>query len=295
VFQASLKLAMYENILKELSAEIQLSIDRSAPYFGDGGDGGVFSNSYDWHSSVHAHWAALSIARVTMDSEAQKRILSRLSKDALLREQRRLNENPGFEMPYGRAWLLLLLHEIKQHSSAEQMWLTSFKDTLTENVIDWLERAPASGGRACNGSYDSWVFAYLLLRESRPSAKFAGAQSALAKSIESRGCRNQVATGNDFVNPASLYAYIHGSTEAPTLDPLPEGGVIDLSNCHRLGVELSQLWPLAKGNAQERARFRESLTEFLSSPARWKGDFVTTSHWIPQFVWFGIWSTLGNP
>ena len=288
-------LPMYEHIIKELSAEVQRSIDRSAPYSGGGRDGGVFSNSYDWHSSVHAHWAALSMARVSGDSELAKKMLTRLTQAALLREQKRLTENPAFERPYGRAWLILLLHEIKQHSPNEPAWLNTFKEELTEDVIGWLKKDPANGRRNCSGSYDSWIFAYLLARESRPTPKFADALRSLAKALEFMGCKSQLPTKNDFINPASLFAYLQGTTEAPTVTPLPEGTAIELSNCHQLGVELSQLWPLAKGADQDRLRFHESVSRFLASPTRWKGDFVTTSHWIPQFIWFGIWSALGNP
>ena len=77
---------------------------------------GVFTLCFDWHSSVHAHWAAYRIARVdpTRNQIAEDSYLA-LTPAKLAWEQ---NNIPAFEMPYGRAWFLRLAIEF-QHWARE--------------------------------------------------------------------------------------------------------------------------------------------------------------------------------
>jgi hypothetical protein len=74
---------------------------------------------------------------------------------------------------------------------------------------------------------------------------------------------------------------------------------ITLANCHRLGAEITKTWPLAfdagRGDFEARKVLNERLTELLERSDCWDGDFVTTSHWIPQFVFFALWLAAGRP
>lgn len=105
------------------------NIGPAAPDESDGSSDFVsplFSGSYDWHSAVHGHWAILEtcctfLTRRNRDSTLNalpvlNQFLLRLSDEQLWKsEMEHLMETaPEFEMPYGRAWLLLLLTRVGQ-------------------------------------------------------------------------------------------------------------------------------------------------------------------------------------
>ena len=80
----------------------------------------MFGGSYDWHSCVHAHWALSSMARAHNDADLEDFLLQRLNPHSLARVADELSAAPEFELPYGQAWLLLLLCELSQPCSLQR-------------------------------------------------------------------------------------------------------------------------------------------------------------------------------
>ncbi|MCO8242723.1 MULTISPECIES: DUF2891 domain-containing protein [unclassified Haladaptatus] len=76
----------------------------------------VFFGCYDWHSSVHSHWALIRQLRLFDDhpaeSEIRARIDARFTPENIEREVEYFEDNPSFEKPYGWAWLLHLASEL---------------------------------------------------------------------------------------------------------------------------------------------------------------------------------------
>jgi len=76
----------------------------------------AFYGSYDWHSSVHSQWTLVRLARLFPDAPfvpAARVVLDRrLTADNLRVEAAFLAARPGFERPYGLAWLLQLDAEL---------------------------------------------------------------------------------------------------------------------------------------------------------------------------------------
>ncbi|MDZ5811241.1 DUF2891 family protein, partial [Halorubrum sp. AD140] len=76
----------------------------------------VFYGCYDWHSAVHSHWALARSLRLVPDHPDEAAITEsvddRLTPANIASEVEYLNENPGFEEPYGRSWLLRLAAEL---------------------------------------------------------------------------------------------------------------------------------------------------------------------------------------
>src|SRR5262249_56883990 len=69
----------------------------------------LFASCFDWHSSVHNHWA-LARARPLLEgplAEAADRALV-FAPERVEAERAHLEANPGFELPYGLAWLWTL-------------------------------------------------------------------------------------------------------------------------------------------------------------------------------------------
>lgn len=293
------KASQYRGMIDQLKKPVLESIGNSDKYLGT--TTGVFTNSRDWHSSVHAHWAALSMARISGDREGERQILSRLTPYELQQERTRLTADPSFELPYGRSWLLLLQAELLKHPRSDRKDLSAFKDETTAQVLGWLfEQVNHGEADFCSGDYESGIFTYFLLVESKPSAKFRKDVEALGKSKKLKNCSGRVAQDGDFLNPASLSAIlVETSTAASVRLSRKEKSTIDLFSCHKLGVEVSQFWPsafgAARGSLRDCVKFNRSMRRFMDSPQLWAEDFSIISHWVPQFLWFGIWSALGNP
>ncbi|SDF44793.1 Protein of unknown function [Halorubrum xinjiangense] len=76
----------------------------------------VFYGCFDWHSAVHSHWALVRSLRLAADHPDEAEIAAgideRLTPGNVAREVDYLDENPGFEEPYGWSWLLRLAAEL---------------------------------------------------------------------------------------------------------------------------------------------------------------------------------------
>ena len=90
----------------------------------------VFFGCYDWHSAVHCHWQLVRALRVYPDApfaEAAQAALDRSFTEANVAvEVAYVQQRPSFEMPYGMAWLLQLLAELRELATpAAERWRTS--------------------------------------------------------------------------------------------------------------------------------------------------------------------------
>jgi hypothetical protein len=102
----------------------------------------VFHGSYDWHSSVHAHWCLLRLAVEFGDAELQHQLKGRLCSESMSKELAHVLATETFEMPYGRAWLLLVLREIE--SSFADYRFRAPGDEIAWSVWEWLNRGALS-------------------------------------------------------------------------------------------------------------------------------------------------------
>jgi hypothetical protein len=278
--------------------------------------GGVFAGSWDWHSAVHAHWALLAIARVTGDANLEAQLGARLDDKAIQAERKFLNDHGAFELPYGRAWLLLLLSELDRRPSRSKA-VVALREEMQELVLHWLERAayPEGGNRAApsfDASHGSWLFAYLLAVLSQPKStaalnrlrdlhrdKVEPQRAALAKvPVDPRDFLYLPAVQAliDRVDPAASgkpSAYPAGISPALVDPPLDE------TNAHSAGAALVLIWPHAidshSGDRNACARFHARIGEFFSRKDHWADSFQQVAHWVPQFMWMALWLEAGRP
>ena len=110
----------------------------------------AFYGCYDWHSSVHGHWLLVRLARKFPDAPFAKPAREALRKSltaenlkqeaAYLREKGRAN----FERPYGLAWLLQLIAELREWDDpdAKEMLanLRPLEDAALERLKTWLPK-----------------------------------------------------------------------------------------------------------------------------------------------------------
>jgi hypothetical protein len=110
----------------------------------------AFYGCYDWHSSVHAHWLLVRLARMfpqaSFAADARRAVAQSLTAEHLAQEVRYLNAEGrnSFERPYGIAWLLQLVAELEEwHDPEAHVWrenLRPLEIAATARIADWLPK-----------------------------------------------------------------------------------------------------------------------------------------------------------
>lgn len=119
----------------------------------------AFWGAYDWHSCVHMSWLLAHLV-LRHGAAGRDRLDATLLPDALQVEADYLRAHPGFERPYGWAWLLLLAAECRE----EPAWSSALApcvDALQELLLAWLPRARP----VRTGTHDDTAFALGLVLE----------------------------------------------------------------------------------------------------------------------------------
>jgi len=110
----------------------------------------AFCGSYDWHSAVHGHWCLARAARLHPDAawaeDARQALAKSLTRENLAAEHRFVARRPGFERPYGLAWVLQLAAELRawEHAQAKG-WCASLaplESLAAARLADWADRLP---------------------------------------------------------------------------------------------------------------------------------------------------------
>ena len=122
----------------------------------------AFHGCYDWHSAVHAHWLLVFLLEhhsAEIDVEAVRDVLDgHLTVANLRQEVHVLRTSPGFERPYGWAWLVTLAAQCRAWSGADPAWVSALDpaaDAVADLVLDWLPRAgrPVRAGTHANSAF----------------------------------------------------------------------------------------------------------------------------------------------
>lgn len=275
---------------------------------------GLFAGSWDWHSCVHAHWALLTIARTRGDAGLEARLRKRFSATALQEERKFLNADKGFELPYGRAWLLLTLSELARRASAGKA-VAAFRQEMQDTMLDWLETTSypePHTAPAFNAAHDSWLFAYLLTVLSVPHSTVAldRLRALRKKKIEPQraAMAKTKHTPADFLFLPAVQATI--DRVDPTATGTPAAYAVGVSppladpplthaNAHSAGAALVRIWPHAidarTGDPAPCARYHTRMNELFSRMDQWADSFEHVAHWVPQFMWMALWLNAGRP
>jgi len=276
--------------------------------------GGPFAGSWDWHSAVHGHWALLSIARVHGFTDLDTWLTKRLTDKAIADEFMFLTRNrkQGFEVPYGRAWFLMVLLEFARRRRRSTQ-LEAITRGIQEDVLGYLERSALPEGK--NGflaTHDSWLFAYLLVALSDPSAKPVLDRMRALRKNKFEPARSKIIAftpaKSDFMDLAAVLALIDrvdptfsGTPAAITIGPSPalDDPPLTSANEHSAGTALVQVWPHAfeahRGDKASCSRFHGRMNEMFSRTDHWADSFKHVAHWVPQFMWMGMWLAAGRP
>jgi len=218
---------------------------------------------------------------------------ARFRLEAIQNERERLIQNQNFELPYGQAWLLLLLNELEK-TSFQSKEVHSFRTELVERIGLWLEKNEFPEHKV--NSYHSWLITYFLFKKSKSDAHYSRINIIDEKfnSVVNVYDENDP---KDFFSPESLFQILkHQPKKAFNLvQSLNQLGPINHSNCHHLGKIISKIWTTPKNQIDALESVIQSIKEVTKRPELWKSDFDTVAHWIPQFLWFGLFLALDEP
>ncbi|WP_052073290.1 DUF2891 domain-containing protein [Thalassotalea sp. ND16A] len=151
----------------------------------------AFYGCFDWHSSVHGHWLLTRIAHQYPDNKHYQSIIASLQQsfskaniDGELAYFNRVGTGTSFERPYGLAWFLQLITELRQWQSDEaKIWLTTLKpleDKIVANISAWL---PKLAFPIRVGEHSQTAFAFGLMLDWSKTANEQPMQQLLNRTI----------------------------------------------------------------------------------------------------------------
>jgi hypothetical protein len=238
----------------------------------------AFYGCYDWHSSVHGHWLLARLARTFPKARfappAREALRQSLTADNIAQEAVYLRGEgrASFERPYGLAWLLQLVAELREWDDPEAREMAANLRPLEEAALgrleDWL---PKLSYPVRIGEHSQTAFALgLMLDYARAmgDTKFTGL--LLSKSRQfyfgDRNCPLEYEpSGEDFLSPclgeADVMRRVLPSGEfarwlqtfLPQISPARKGAWLepvlspdpsDPKLAHLDGLNLSRAWML---------------------------------------------------
>ncbi len=280
-------------------------------------DAPIFHGSIDWHSAVHGHWALFRIARATgRHAEEAKAADASLAPALVEKEAALLKAQPRFEMPYGRAWFLLLAEEFERWSGetkgADPKRLRAMADAVAASLVaEYGRGAPSALTREYeNGSWamlrlHRW-FAFVEDKEGTARVeKWIGGIAGLKKPADGFAFdRENTDFFSRFGNFACLQAKTRdaaGFAEFLKSCPIPEKDLAPLVETddadHHLGTNWSRAWSLkalaaAAPGEEDRKRFRKAfeahVVQGMKQHEKSKGDYYAYDHWVPQFAVYAV-------
>jgi len=285
----------------------------------------AFYGCYDWHSSVHGHWLLVRLIRTIPDATfapaAREALRQSLTSDNIAQEAAylRAEGRASFERPYGLAWLLQLVAELRgwDDPQAREMAanLRPLEQAVLERVNGWL---PKLSHPVRIGEHDQTAFALgLMLDYARADGdtKFADLLASKARQfyLGDKDCSLAYEpSGEDFLSPCLGEADVmrralpssefarwlrtflpqisrakNGSWLQPVVSPDPS----DPKLAHLDGLNLSRAWMLegiAAGLPQDDKRLPMIMAvaeEHRSAGlAAVTGKHYEGGHWLGSFA-----------
>jgi len=284
-----------------------------------------FDGSYDWHSCIAAHWAGLSMGRLLGDDALAAKFVARLPLADLATELDRMAQGvansedgsgrvrSGVAMvrPYADAWFVLLLAELGEHKGIDKTAVTTLRAKAEDALLQQLEQsdfpelakssAPDTEARF-SGGYRSWLFGYLALSMTGPSNDAARARTSALRTQKLDPARTQLRATQkdslgDFFDVVALHSLVERMESVDTIAPVERAfrelpaTLPSIREIHPVGAAISETWPFALAasrHEQSRAIFASRMDQLLAREDLWAEDFAVSSHWLPQFLWFGM-------
>ncbi len=174
----------------------------------------AFFGCYDWHSSVHGHWLLVRLVRTSPNAPfaqaARDALRQSLTAENITQEAAYLKGEgrSSFERPYGLAWLLQLIAELREWDDPQAREMATslrpLEDAALGRLTDWL---PKLSNPVRIGEHSQTAFAMgLALDYARASNNAKLAHLVMTKSrqfyFDDRNCPlSYEPSGEDFLSP----------------------------------------------------------------------------------------------
>ncbi len=263
----------------------------------------TFHGCIDWHSSVHGVWSLVAFTGMTGDRRYQPLISGKLEPALIGREMALLAEQPGFEMPYGRAWFLRLV--IDDQAVFGEGRLLPMGDAVARSMLDNYRR---NAPRPFSYDYDnaSWALANLL--DYVRMRKWTDVEAAVVDLVRRHFIADEPRCGPDrdgrgFMSTCLNWAWLVSKVlpdaqfEAWLQRFLPPASlpqpVTAPRGAHQFGMNFSRAWALwgvykASRNPAYRESYVRHFWQGYSVPSNWDGDYLQVGHWVAQFGMFAL-------
>ncbi len=279
----------------------------------------AFYGCLDWHSAVHSHWQLVRAVRrfpkAEFVDEAMAVLDRHLSAENLQIELAYLQPRPGYERPYGLAWLLQLCADLRQWDHpAAQRWLhnlSALEALSVERITTWL---PKLSHPVRTGSHSQTAFSLGLVFDWAVVAKREDVQAAIRTAALRFFANDRDAplayepSGTDFLSPslgeADLMWRVLSAETYPTwltqflpadaatqLHSVTIGDENDGQLAHFGGLNISRAWMLQNiAHALPESDVR--VGALLNSAEKHKSAGLPDaanpaymlSHWVPSFA-----------
>ena len=264
----------------------------------------IFHGCWDWHSSVHGHWALLESAHLVKDKENLEWVTERLQSKNMEEELQYLRDHPEFEMPYGRAWYLRLMMRFEQVTGNENY--KSLVQEIALNLREWIDNSMRDPSIS---EYKNPSWALIQLHEWATHFGDSETVNWVIEKTKENFLEPKVSMDLDregkgeFFSLWGLQTYlIYTVLGADELSKWLEDDynldvVKDLNTDHHLAINASRAWGfhcayLATSEKKWKIAYDEHVQASIDLHPVWKDDRRAYAHWVPQFTLYSI--LMGN-
>lgn len=285
----------------------------------------AFYGCYDWHSSVHGHWLLVRLVRTFPNADfvqsAREALRQSLTAEHIAQEAAYLRSEgrASFERPYGLAWLLQLVAELREWDDPQAKEMAAnlhpLEQAALERLNGWL---PKISSPVRIGEHDQSAFALgLMLDYARTTKdeKFATLVASKARQFYFGDTNCPLAyepSGEDFLSPClgeadlmrrvlpshdfarwlrAFLPQISASAGNKWLEPVVSPDPSDPKLAHLDGLNLSRAWML-EGIAAGLSKDDKRLTPIMSAVeahrraglAAVTGGHYEGGHWLGSFA-----------
>jgi Protein of unknown function (DUF2891) len=285
----------------------------------------AFYGCYDWHSSVHGHWLLARLVRTLPNAgfgpSAREALRQSLTAENIAQEAAylRAEGRASFERPYGLAWLLQLVAELREWDDPQAREMSANLRPLEEAALQrlngWL---PKLSHPVRIGEHDQTAFALgLMLDYSRAKGdmKFADMLASKARQfyLRDKNCPLEYEpSGEDFLSPcvgeADVMRRVLPSAEfgrwlqtfLPQISPVRKSAWLqpvvspdpsDPKLAHLDGLNLSRAWMLEgiaaglpKGDKRLPVIIAAAEEHRRAGLAAVTGEHYEGGHWLGSFA-----------
>lgn len=272
----------------------------------------AFSNSFDWHSSVHSHWTALQLAE-RGDADLANALARNLDPAKIAAEARYLRRGKTYERPYGWAWALLLAASAQSSSNSAarscSAELCGMAALIADVALRWLDVLPLP---VRHGVHSNSAFAMGLMHDACGPLKLRTLKDAIERRAQVwfGADREWPAawerSGNDFLSPGlaeadlmrralareKFAAWWNGfmpalSPQSPLLSVARVPNVADGQIVHLHGLNLSRAAALAviARTLNDSMLLSSAQRLYEASVDRAVTGHYSELHWLPTFAW----------